>query len=149
MRYAGRNIVYDAANLYPCDTLNFSESLYVLTAVEPSEPLNLRFDPSIRYKNSLIFRWDAPRAPGGSPLQTYTLEIENISTGTTEQILLTVQAHSYRFDNLASATDYGVSIKVNNLVGESDWTEQVVARTGIVPTRPGILSFDATTRTTI
>ena len=40
-------------------------------------------------------------------------------------------------------------IKVNNLVDESAWTAQVQARTGIVPTRPGILTFDATTRTTI
>lgn len=40
-------------------------------------------------------------------------------------------------------------MKVNNLVDESDWTDQVVARTGILPTRPGILTFDGTTRTTI
>ena len=40
-------------------------------------------------------------------------------------------------------------MKVNNLVDESDWTDAVTARTGIVPTRPGILTFDSTTRTTI
>jgi hypothetical protein len=42
-----------------------------------------------------------------------------------------------------------VRIKVNNLVGESDWTDYVEATTGIEPTRPGIMTFDATTRTTI
>ena len=40
-------------------------------------------------------------------------------------------------------------MKDNNLVDESDWTDEFLARTGIVPTRPGILTFYATTRTTI
>ena len=40
-------------------------------------------------------------------------------------------------------------MKVRNLIADSSWTDKVVARTGIVPTRPGILTFDATTRTTI
>ena len=47
------------------------------------------------------------------------------------------------------ATDYSCRVKVNNLVGESDWSDYTTARTGIEPTRPGILTFDATTRTTI
>jgi hypothetical protein len=38
---------------------------------------------------------------------------------------------------------------VNNLVGQSEWTDYVSATTGIKPSRPGILTFDATTRTTI
>ena len=38
---------------------------------------------------------------------------------------------------------------MNNLVDESDWTDQVKARTGIVPMRPDLLAFVETTRTTI
>jgi hypothetical protein len=40
-------------------------------------------------------------------------------------------------------------MKVNNLIGDSEWTDYVQARTGIVSTRPGLFTFDATTRTTI
>ena len=79
IRYTARNIVYDSNNMYACDSLNWSDSQYVLTAVTPSSPLNLRFDPTIRYKNSLIFKWDKPISNGGSPLQDYTLEIEDIA----------------------------------------------------------------------
>jgi hypothetical protein len=68
VRYAGRNIVYDADNMYECDHLHFSESVYVHTAVLPTVPLNLRFDPTYRYKTSLIYRWDPPLKDGGSPL---------------------------------------------------------------------------------
>jgi hypothetical protein len=60
-----------------------------------------------------------------------------------------VQATSYKFDNLDPATDYSVRIKVENLVGESDWSDSVNATTGIEPTRPGLLTFDASTRTTL
>jgi hypothetical protein len=68
IRYAARNIVIDANNLFECESLQFSESLYVLTAVLPSTPLRLRFDPSQRYRTSLIYRWDPPSAHGGVPL---------------------------------------------------------------------------------
>jgi hypothetical protein len=40
-------------------------------------------------------------------------------------------------------------MKVNTLVFESDWTDYVTAKTGIEPTRPGLYTFVATTRTTI
>ena len=148
-RYAARNIVYDSGNLYESDHLRYSPSVYVLTAVGPSKPLNLRFDPTIRYKNALVYRWDAPLSTGGSPLQIYTLELETVDSGDTSLHSITVQAHSYRFSELDSGKDYSVRIKVTNLVDESDWTDAVTARTGIVPTRPGILTFDSTTRTTI
>ena len=46
IRYAGRNIIYDADNMFECEILEYSESVYVLTAVLPSRPLNLRFDDS-------------------------------------------------------------------------------------------------------
>lgn len=122
-RYTARNIVYDADNMYACDSLHFSPSLYVLTAVKPAAPRDLRFDPTIRYKQSLIYRWEPPLTAGGSPLQVYTLEIEDVSSGSTVQHQVAVQATSYRFDNLDSAKDYAVRMKVNNLVDESDWTD--------------------------
>ena len=135
--------------MYECDSLNWSESQSVLTAVTPSRPLNLRFDPTIRYKNSLIYRWDMPTSNGGSPLQDYTLEILDVVKSTKVDHVVTIQAKLYRFELLDSARDYSVRMKVRNLIDESDWTDPVEARTGIVPTRPGILTFDATTRTTI
>ena len=64
--------------MYACDSLNWSDSLYVLTAVKPPAPRNLRFDPSLRYKDALTFVWDEPISNGGSPLQDYTLEIEDV-----------------------------------------------------------------------
>ena len=88
LRYSARNVVYDAGNMYECDSLNWSESQYVLTAVEPSPPQNLRFDPTIRFKDGLIYRWDMPASNGGSPLQDYTLEIEN--EGTSEEIVVAI-----------------------------------------------------------
>ena len=40
-------------------------------------------------------------------------------------------------------------MKVRNLIDTSEWTDKATARTGIRPARPGILTFDSTTRTTI
>ena len=60
---------------------------------------------------------------GGSPLQVYTLEIEEVDLGSIVEYQVAIQATSYRFDGLKSGTDYKVRIKVNNLVDESDWTE--------------------------
>ena len=60
-----------------------------------------------------------------------------------------MQAKSFTFTGLDSATEYAVRIKVNNLVDESEWSDYSYATTGVEPSRPGLLSFDATTRTTI
>lgn len=62
---------------------------------------------------------------------------------------LSVQANTHKFLGLEPATDYKVRIKVDNLVGESGWSDYVTARTGIEPTRPGIFTFVASTRTTL
>jgi hypothetical protein len=35
------------------------------------------------------------------------------------------------------------------LVGDSDWSGAVVATTGILPSRPGLLTFEASTRTSL
>ena len=67
--------------MYDCDQLRFSESLYVLTAVLPSRPLDLAFDDTYRYKTALIYKWQPPASDGGSPLQRYTLEITTVEPG--------------------------------------------------------------------
>jgi hypothetical protein len=149
IRYAARNIVYDTDNLFECDQLQFSDEVVVHTAVEPSVPRNLHHDTSLRYRNSLIYKWDAPLYDGGSKLEQYTLEIRDVEQDTWVLYTLTVQASSYKFDGLLPATDYQVRMKVQNLVGESEWTEPVEARTGIEPTRPGLFTFVASTRTTL
>lgn len=40
-------------------------------------------------------------------------------------------------------------MKVSNLVGDSDWSDPVVATTGVEPSRPGLLVFEASTRTSL
>jgi hypothetical protein len=157
IRYAARNIVYDSANLFECDQLQWSSSLLVLTAVEPSVPRALKHETSLRYRDALVYSWDKPLTDGGSSLEEYTLEIREVESDVWHLHTLSVQASSYtfsRFDPLSDtklvpATDYAVRIKVRNIIGESDWTEPVVARTGIEPTRPGLFTFAASTRTTL
>ena len=68
-------------------------------------------------------------------MQIYTLEITNLSTGATSTNQVTVQASSFKFESLLSATEYKVRMKVTNLIGESGWTpDYVYAMTGIEPT---------------
>lgn len=38
IKYAGRNIVYDQNNMYECDSIKFSQSTVVLTAINPDVP---------------------------------------------------------------------------------------------------------------
>jgi len=150
LRYAGRNLVYDANNMFECDHIHYSAVIVVLTAVDPTLPLRLHHDTSMRYKTALIYNWDPPASNGGSPLQVFTLGIKS-EEGSVEEVefVVTVQATSYKFESLEPALTYDVRIKVNNLVGESDWSEYVSARTGIAPVRPGLFTFEATTRTTL
>jgi hypothetical protein len=79
----------------------------------------------------------------------YTLELSVPNTVQLTLYQVSVQANSYTFSGLNSATTYAVRIRVNNLVDVSDWSDYSYATTGIDPSRPGLLSFDATTRTTI
>ena len=60
-----------------------------------------------------------------------------------------MQATSFKFINLKAAYDYEARIKVKNLIGDSLWSDYVPATTGIEPTRPGLLTFVSTTRTTM
>jgi hypothetical protein len=133
--------------MFECDQLQFSEALVVHTAIEPSTPRDLEQTTSLRYRDALIFSWRAPLSDGGSKLQQYTLQID--SQDYTQTHVISVQASSFKFDSLNPATSYSVKIKVNNLVGESEWSDLVVATTGIESSRPGIISFDASTRTTL
>jgi len=68
LRYAGRNLVFDSGNMYDCDSLNYSKTVRVLTAVLPSAPYDLKYDSSMRYKDALTFTWKKPVSNGGSPL---------------------------------------------------------------------------------
>jgi hypothetical protein len=77
------------------------------------------------------------------------LEITDLSTDVAVEHIVSIQASTFKFSALTPATEYAVRIKVNNLVGESDWSELVLATTGIEPSRPGLLSFDASTRSTL
>ena len=120
-----------------------------MTAVGPSAPRGLKQDISLRYRDALVFVWEQPASNGGSPLQEYTLELSKPNTVYLTNYQVSVQAKSFTFSGLDSATEYAVRIKVNNLVDESDWSDYSFATTGIEPSRPGLLSFDATTRTTI
>jgi hypothetical protein len=80
----------------------------------------------------LIYTWDAPLNNGGSKLQQYHLQIKEADDDTTlSEISITVQALQFKFNNLQPATDYLSRVKVNNLVGESFWTEWAPATSGI------------------
>jgi len=86
---------------------------------------------------------------GGSEFEFYTLGLRDIGANTETKFVVSMQATSYKFINLKSAYDYKVRIKVKNLIGDSVWSDYVPATTGIEPTRPGLLTFDSTTRTTM
>lgn len=149
IRYAARNIVYDSNNMFECDKLHFSPIVTVLTAVEPTEPYDLIHNTDLRFRESVIIDWKAPLDDGGSPLQLYTIQITDVDAGSfyTEQI--TVQANSKMLLNLESGFEYTIKVRVNNLVGDSPWSDEITVYPGIEPTRPGLLSFDSTTRITL
>jgi hypothetical protein len=115
VRYAARNLIYDSGNMFECDQLQYSETLVVHTAIAPTTPRNLEHTNSLRYRDALIFSWQAPLSDGGSKLQHYTLQID--SQDFSETHIVSVQAGSFKFDDLTPATTYSVKIKVNNLVG--------------------------------
>jgi hypothetical protein len=90
IKYAARNIIYDSGNLFECDVLQFSDEIVVLTAVDPTVPLNLHHNTALRYRDALIFAWDAPISNGGSKLQEYHLEIKDVVTEVVTEYTLTV-----------------------------------------------------------
>jgi hypothetical protein len=66
IKYAARNIVYDTPNMYPCDQLEFSDPITVLTALAPSKPQMLEQDTNLLYRTALVFKWSPPKFDGGS-----------------------------------------------------------------------------------
>jgi hypothetical protein len=58
-------------------------------------------------------------------------------------------ASSYTILSLTPGIEYLVRIKAHNLVGESDWTEQISTFAGVEPTRPGLITFTSSTRNSL
>lgn len=54
LKYAGRNIVYDADNMFDCDMLQWSPVSYATTAIEPQTPENLLHFTETRYKEKIV-----------------------------------------------------------------------------------------------
>jgi hypothetical protein len=76
-------------------------------------PRNLQQNTDLRYRDALVYKWDAPLDNGGSKLQLYTLELRIASTQlVTTTLSLTVQAIDYKFTGLTPAVDYECRIKV-------------------------------------
>jgi len=63
--------------------------------------------------------------------------------------MTTIQASSHKFNSLTPGIEYKLRIKVNNLVGDSPYSALASATPGIEPTSPGLLTFTASTRTTL
>ena len=70
--------------------------------------------------------------------------------GAETEVVTSAQATDHVFEPLVSGQSYTFRIKATNLVGTSDWSEPTAAlQPGVEPTRPGLITFDSTTRTTI
>jgi hypothetical protein len=159
IRYAARNKVYDSGNMFGCDSLKWSNTLDVLTAVKPATPKNLRQGVAtdgtgrlLRFRTKLIVQWDplADAELGSSQLASYTLGILDATSGTETVVVTSPQAAEHVFDPLISGQSYTIRIKATNLVGTSDWSDYTPAlQPGVEPTRPGLITFTAATRTTI
>lgn len=160
LRYAARNLVYDSGNMFGCDSLKWSPIVNVLMAVRPEPPINLRQATTAdgtgrlqRYRTKLALEWDPMTESrlGSSHLEGFTLSMLDIDgTGLETEVPLPAQAKSFIFEGLVPGYSYTFKIKAANLVGESDWSEITeVFYPGVEPTRPGSITFTATTRTTI
>lgn len=160
IRYSARNQVSDSGNMFGCDSLRWSPVAIVLTAVRPSPPSSLRQVTGPdgtgrlqRYRTKLAVEWDpmSEAALGSSQLASFTLALLDIDgTGLETEVLLPAQAHTHTFETLLPGRAYTARIKATNLVGESDWTGSTgLLYPGVEPTRPGLITFTATTRTSI
>jgi hypothetical protein len=162
IRYAARNKVYDSGNMFGCDSLKWSNNLNVLTAVKPATPKNLRHGIAadgtgrlLRFRTKLVVQWDplTEAELGSSHLASYTLGWTlwtGATPGTETEVVTSPQASDHVFEPVISGRSYTFRIKATNLVGTSDWSEPTAAlQPGVEPTRPGLITFTATTRTTI
>jgi hypothetical protein len=160
IRYAGRNLVYDAGNMFDIDSLKWSAPAEVLTAVVPQPPKNLRHGTSpdgtgtlVRYRDKILVQWDAMTTAelGSSPLAGFTIGVLDVTgTGLETETAIAPEAVAHTFASLLPGYFYQFRIKATNIVGTSAWSEYTAAvRPGVQPTRPGLISFTATTRTSI
>ncbi len=149
IKYAGRNIVYDQNNLFDCDSLKYSDSVEVLTAVNPLSPQNLQKDPVLRYKDQIVIEWQAPSDNGGSPLITYTLGLLDVQASSETYTTISSSAYTYTFTSLTPGYQYQIRIKSTNLVGDSEFTSYIVTYAGTEPTSPGIITFTGSTRNSL
>ena len=160
IRYAARNAVYDSGNMCACDSLRWSSTVSVLTAVRPATPLNLRHSAApdgtgalLRYRTKLVVEWDPLTVAqlGSSPLASYTVAITDVAgTGLETQVAASALARAYAFEPLIPGQAYTFRIRATNLVGHSDWSEPTPPLyPGVEPTRPGLITFLSTTRTAI
>lgn len=152
--------MYDSDNLFACDFLKWSEPQEVLTSVVPLSPVNLRqmaatntTDALLRYRTKLVVVWDALTSEqiGSSELRSYTVAIFDVDdTALETEVVVSAQTTSHAFENLVPGYDYTFRVKATNFVGDSEWSESTAARNpGVEPTRPGLITFTSTTRTTI
>jgi hypothetical protein len=95
--------------------------------------------------------WDEMPGPalGSSHLSQFTLVMEDEDGAATTQTLAP-QARAFTFGGLVPAKAYTFRIKAHNLVGESEWSASTEALyPGVEPTRPGSVTFTASTRTRV
>lgn len=88
---------------------------------------------------------------GSSPLESYFIGITDVEGANTEsEVEISAQAIYHTFENVVPGEAYTFRIRAKNLVGYSAWsaaTESLFP--GVEPTRPGMITFTSTTRTTI
>ena len=80
----------------------------------------------------------------------YTLGLTDSTAGTPETLIpLSSSAMDYTFTGLNSGSKYLIRIKATNLVGDSEWSQQITAYAGIEPTRPGLITFVSSNRNSL
>ena len=131
----------------------------MLTAVVPEAPSNLRQMPAtnstdalLRYRTKLVVEWDPLPATrqGSSELRSYTVAIADAVAGSETEIEVSALTSAHMFVTLVPGQDYTFRVKATNFVGASEWSEYTEVRNpGVEPTRPGVITFSSTTRTTI
>lgn len=148
VKYAARNIVYDSNNLFGADSLQFSLSSSFTTAVNPEPPVNLA-QSVYRFRTSVLVQWDPPISSGGSPLTSFDIKIDDVTTSTSTVLSISPALSSYHFTNLTPGSEYDISIRSKTAFGTSDYTDSIVTYPGVIPTSPAPVTFTSTTRNSI
>ena len=92
-----------------------------------------------------------PDLLGSSPLASFTIGmIDDDVVGPEIETGIAPEATAHTFTGLLPNHNYRFRIKATNIKGTSDWSDYTVQiRPGVQPTRPGLITFPSTTRTTI